>query len=355
MNIGLLVHPYSRTAPGGLGRANAMLSHAIAEADPANEYTFFVKGTDAAVGVQKGANWKTVLLGNGPTWLTGGLDASLDAYVFFTPIIPLFFKPKKSVVIALDFAFLDIPPRSVAERLSSALLYFLQARALRLATKIVSISEATKQSAIQHFGIASEKIEAVHIGFMPLAGSPKPIDVPERFVLFAGVLKERKNVSGVVKAFAEFHAAHPEYALVIAGKTEGAYYQSLVELARALSISDSVRFIGYVSDDELAYLYAKARALVFPSLLEGFGMPVLEAMEKGLPVVTSNDGSLAEIAGDAAVLVDPRNPYDIAQGIARIVDDESARDDFIARGRVRAAQFSWEKAGRRLAEIIRAL
>jgi glycosyltransferase involved in cell wall biosynthesis len=164
-----------------------------------------------------------------------------------------------------------------------------------------------------------------------------------------------KDLSRVVKAFAEFHAAHPEYALVIAGKTEGAYYQSLVALAATLSISDSVRFIGYVSDDELAYLYAKARALVFPSLLEGFGMPVLEAMEKGLPVVTSNDGSLAEIAGDAAVLVDPRNPYDIAQGIARIVDDETARGDLIARGRVRAAQFSWEKAGRRLAEIIRAL
>ena len=183
---------------------------------------------------------------------------------------------------------------------------------------------------------------------MALPEDTKPLPVPENFFLFAGVLKERKNVLGIVRAFSLFHATHPNFFLVIAGKKEGAYYKSVVRLVAELGIDSHVRFMGYVSNEELAYLYAKATALVFPSLIEGFGMPVLEAMHAGLPVVTANTGSLAEVAGDAALLVDPRDPSDIAGALSSLAHDGALRDSLRARGYARAAQFSWEQSARKL-------
>lgn len=337
MKIGLFIHPYSKTAPGGLGRANALLSEALIQVDAADSFTLYTKQ------------------GRGPLWLTGGqrLDSTLDAYVFFTPLIPLFFTPKKSIVIVHDLAYRSMKPRSLKEYATYLVLGFLHARSLRIATRIAAVSQATKDDIIRQFGIAAEKITVVPIGFMPLPETGTPLEVPEKFILFAGVLKERKNVSGVIRAFTRFHEAQPGFKLLIAGATSGTYYRSLVKLVESLSLTNAVQFTGYVTNEELSYLYAKARAFVFPSLLEGFGMPVLEAMHAGTPVVTSNLGALAEVAGNAAVLVDPNDSESIANGIARAALDSVERDDLIRRGRARAAEFSWEKAGTALALLLK--
>ncbi len=350
MNIGLFIHPCEPEKPGGLGRANFALAEALLREDPRNTYTVYLKGTPRETLFSTHPNVETVFIGNGPLWLTGArtLDPTLDAYVFFTPIIPLFSRPKKSIVITHDFAFLDIPPRSLRERLTNWFLYMLQERSLRRATRIVAISDATRTNAIRHFSIAPEKIETIHIGYMPLPASTQALPVPDKFFLFAGVLKERKNVAGVIRAFASFYPTHPDFSLVIAGKKEGAYYKSLVSLANKLGVTSRVHFVGYVSNEELAYLYTKATALVFPSFIEGFGMPVLEAMHANLPVITTNTGALAEVTGDAALLVDPHDPSDIAQALSTIVRDKVLRDSLRARGHARAAQFSWERAARAL-------
>lgn len=356
MKIGLLIHPCEPEKPGGLGRGNFALAEALLQEDLEHSYIVYLKGTPRATPFSSYPNVTVTFMGNGPLWLTGArtLDPMLDAYIFFTPIIPLLFHPKKSIAIAFDFAFLDIPPRSLKERLTAWFLYLLQSRSLRIATSIVTISHATRGDVIRHFGIMPEKIETIHIGYMALPTDTKPLPVPEKFFLFAGVLKERKNVAGIIRAFALFHAAHPDFSLVIAGKKEGSYYRSLISLVQELNVVSDVLFVGYVSNEELAYLYAKAIALIFPSFIEGFGMPVLEAMHAGLPVITSNTGALAEVAGDAALLVNPHDPSDIAQALVTLAHDEELRDSFRVRGYARAAQFSWEEAARNLLACVNA-
>ena len=142
------------------------------------------------------------------------------------------------------------------------------------------------------------------------------------------------------------------YELLIAGKRGGVYAESLVRLAHELGVEKRVRFLGYVTDAQLAYLYDKARTLVFPSFIEGFGMPVLEAMHAGLPVITSNRGALAEVAGDAALLVDPACPEDIAAAMNRVVIDETLYQELKGKGLARAEQFSWRKTAKEILEIV---
>jgi glycosyltransferase involved in cell wall biosynthesis len=279
------------------------------------------------------------------------MDRTLDAYVFFTPIIPFFFRPKHSIVVALDFAYWTTP-RSWRNALSARLLFFLHKRALRMADAIAAISEETKQDAIRLFGIPAERITVVPLSHVPLGEEKETLPVPDRFFLFAGVLKERKNVAGIIKAFELFTKHNTTHELLIAGKQSGAYAESLVELVRERGLAKRVRFLGYVTDAQLAYLYSKAQALVFPSLLEGFGMPVLEAMSARLLVITSNRGALAEVAGDAALLVDPLRPEDIAAAMTRVATDAALHEELVEKGLRRAAQFSWQKTAGAILELI---
>lgn len=350
MKIGLLVHPCEPNQPGGLGRSNFALAEALLKKDKKNDYFIYLKGVMREISLSSYPNAKIVFMGNGPLWLMGAktLDPKLDIYIFFTPIIPLLFRPRKSIVIALDFAFLDIPPRSLGERLIKWFLYLLQAWSFRIATSIIAISYATRKDMIRHFGISPEKVDVIHIGYMIPSMEIKPILLPEKFFLFAGVIKERKNVVGIVRAFALFHITHPDFFLVITGKKDGSYYESLVRLVHELNIDSNVCFVGYVSSEKLAYLYTKATALVFPSLIEGFGMPVLEAMHVGLPVITSNTGALAEVALDAALLVDPHDPSDIARALSSVADGKALRDSLRIRGYERITHFSWEKTAQKL-------
>lgn len=348
MRIGLLIHPCEPEKPGGLGRSNFALVETLLRESTEHSYVIYLKGVPRPMPFSTYPRTTVRFTGPGPLWLTGALalDPTLDAYIFFSPIIPLFFRPHKSVVIVFDFAFLEMTARSLKERFSNWFLYRLQSRSLRMATNIVAISNATRNGVVRHFGIPQEKVKTMHIGYMPLPAETKFLPVPEKFFLFPGVLKERKNIAGIIRAFALFQTEHSEHALLIAGKKEGAYYESLVRLVRELGIETQVRFVGYVRNDELAYLYEKAVALVFPSFVEGFGMPVLEAMHAGLPVITSNTGALAEVAGDAAILVNPRDVASIAQALSALAQDKALRDTLRKRGYVHAAEFSWQKAAR---------
>jgi glycosyltransferase involved in cell wall biosynthesis len=282
------------------------------------------------------------------------MDRTLDAYIFFTPIIPLFLRPKRSVVVAFDFAYWT-QRHSWRDALSARVLLYLHGRALRQADAVIAISEQTKQEVIRLFGIPADRISVVQLSYVPLGEKREVLPVPEHFFLFAGVLKERKNVAGVIHAFALSLEHNQTHELLIAGKQSGAYAESLVRLVRELGVENKVRFLGYVTDAQLSYLYGKAEALVFPSLIEGFGMPVLEAMHVGLPVITSHQGALAEVAGDAALLVDPTRPADIAAAMSRLAADAALRRELIEKGLRRAAQFSWQKTAREILEITAAV
>ncbi len=356
MNIGLLVDPYGEKSPGGLGRSIFEMTKAILAADPGNTYTVYLKRQPPSPPALPGSNWSLKVLGAKYLWLTGawGMRRDLDAYIFFTPVTPLFFRPKKAIVVALDFAYLDIPATSARGRVGAWLLRRLHGRSLRLATRVVAISEQTKADVVRHFGVSADKIDVVYIGYVAPVSVPRAMDVPTPFFLFAGVLKERKNVAGVIRAFAQSNSTHTHH-LLIAGKGGGTYEQLLRELVQSLGLAPRVHFLGYVRDDELAYLYHTATALVFPSYIEGFGMPVLEAMSVGLPVITSNQGALAEVAGDAALLVDPHDPSSIARAMDALATDDALCTALRTKGLVRAHQFSWEACAEQLCALVRTI
>lgn len=349
----MLLNPYGEKSPGGLGRSIFEVAKNLIELDHQNSYTLYFKDKNASRPSFLGKHWTYTGLGSRLLWLTGafGMDRTLDAYIFFTPIIPFFLRPKRSIVFALDFAYWSMRSSWRGE-LSARMLFFLHKRALRQADAIVAISEETKQSVIELFGIPAERIRVVSFSYMPLGEKKEALLVPDSFFLFAGVLKERKNVAGIIRAFSLFARSDTRYELLIAGKQSGEYAESLRLVARELGIEKRVRFVGYVTDAELAYLYSKARALVFPSFIEGFGMPVLEAMHAGLPVITSNHGALAEVAGDAALLVDPSHPEDIAAAMSRIATDTVLCKELREKGLVRAGQFSWQKTAKEILEVI---
>jgi len=353
MRIGMLLNPYGEKSPGGLGRFVFETAKNILELDHKNSYTLYFKKKEITRPVFRGGHWAYKGLGSKVLWLTGafGMDRTLDVYIFFTPVIPFFLRPKRAIVFVLDFAYWS-GHRSWRDELSARMLFFLHNRALRKADVVVAISEETKQQVIQLFGISSERIKVVPLSYVPLGEKTDALPVPGDFFLFAGVLKERKNIAGVIRAFALFARSDNSYELLIAGKHSGAYTESLLSLVRELGVEKRVHFLDYVTDAQLAYLYAKACAFVFPSFIEGFGMPVLEAMNAGLPVITSKQGALAEIAGNAALLVDPRSPEDIAAAMSRIAGDFQLRENLKKKGFLRAAQFSWQKTATEILEIV---
>src|SRR3989344_9318239 len=353
MKIGMLLNPYGEKSPGGLGRSIFEMAKNVIELDQNNSYTVYFKDRKIPRPSLHGEHWTYKGLGSKVLWLTGafGIDRTLDLYIFFTPVIPFFLRPKRSIVVAFDFAYWTMH-RSWRDKLSASMLFFLHKRALRQADVIVTISEETKQSVIRLFGIPTERIKVIPLSCIHLGEKKDALPVPNNFFLFAGVLKERKNVAGVIRAFSLFAQSDNSYELLIAGKQEGVYAESLLRLVCELGIEKRVRFLGYVTDAQLAYLYSKAQAFVFPSFIEGFGMPVLEAMNAGLTVITSSRGALAEVAGDAALLVDPACPEDIATAMGQIADDAGIRKEFIEKGLVRAAQFSWQKTAGEILEII---
>jgi glycosyltransferase involved in cell wall biosynthesis len=350
MTIGLVLNPFDEERPSGLGRAVAALTNALMIESPHDSFLLYTKKTPHHEVSFPGSAWKIVALGDRASWLEGLRSAPLShVYVFFTPVMPLFFKPKKSVVIVHDLGYLELPTRSVRELWNRFVLRVRHMSAVRHATHVVAVSEATKRDIIKHFGIPKEKITVIYDGtndFSRVVREPVPT-LPERFFLFAGVVKERKNVLNLIQAFAKLQGTEH---LVIAGKTEGKYAEKV--RMEAAKLCGRVHFLGFVTDGQLGELYHRALAFVYPSLVEGFGMAVIEAMTCGAPVITSNTPALKEAAGTAALLVDPFDTNALAAAMQRIIEDPSLRADLARRGRERSAQFSWSRAGQELRTLL---
>jgi glycosyltransferase involved in cell wall biosynthesis len=193
---------------------------------------------------------------------------------------------------------------------------------------------------------------AVDARFVPVPPDPARFGLPESYVVCLGAVQPRKNLARLLEAWATVQARGEggDAVLAIAGRPKqeaGAY----AALADRLGIADTVRWLGYVADDDLPVLLAGARCLVFPSLYEGFGLPVVEAMAVGCPVITSDTTSLPETAAGAALLVDPLSPTAIASAIARLLSDEPERARLREIGLARAAKLSWTRSAEVLAGV----
>jgi len=204
---------------------------------------------------------------------------------------------------------------------------------------IIAVSHFTASQVEQLLGVEPSRIHVVPHGVRVTAAAG--VVKRENLVLFVGVIQRRKNVGRLVKAFERLPAG---WRLALAGASQG--FGAAEEL-RAVEESPrraDIDVLGHLSAEQLTTLYARARIFAFPSLDEGFGMPILEAMAHGIPVVTSRGSAMPEVAGDAALMVDPLNVDELAHALTRLANDEALREDLIAQGRTRAFRFTWDSA-----------
>lgn len=257
----------------------------------------------------------------------------------------------------------DLIHRTFPEAHSRAYRLYLRASlagVLRRADHIVTVSEASRQDLIRFhphlkgqvtvgYGAASDRYRPRSLSPERTARLREKYDIPERFILYVGTIEPRKNLTAVVEAMEQLPTAgRPEFVVVGEDRGDERFRRAL----QSSPAGDDIHVAGYVEDEDLPVLYNAAEAFVYPSLYEGFGLPVLEAMQSGVTVVASNRSSLPEVIGDAGLLVDPEDRDELAAALWQVWTDEDTRMSYAQRGLERAEEFSWEQTANQIADIL---
>ena len=277
----------------------------------------------------------------------------LKSQLLFSPISesPLWSKCR-SVVMAHDFIPLRFPKRF--SPLTPYYQYYVP-QVLIQSEHIVCNSQSTAKDIVEFCHISASKITPISLAydsnyFRPLEQTNSRSQYP--YFLYVGRHDPYKNISRLIIAFASLPSNH-EYQLWLAGSSDNRYTPALKKQVQELGLNHRVKFLEYVPYDDLPKIISGAIALVFPSLWEGFGLPVLEAMACGTPVITSNLSSLPEVAGDAAILINPYKVEEITDAMQAIANDTGLRSQLSQFGLQRATQFSWEKTGQATVEVLK--
>jgi len=261
--------------------------------------------------------------------------------------------PCPLVATVYDMTFVLFP--EAFNRFNRSYLTTMTRATVQRAQRVIAISQSTKNDVVRLMGVPAERVDVVYPGLEPGFAPPSAVSIeefrrrhglPDRFVLFVGTLEPRKNVTNLVRAYASLRKMGAmSHALVLAG-SKGWRYESIFAAIEQSGVSQYVIMPGYVARADLPLWYGAADLLVYPSLYEGFGLPVLEAMACGLPVITSNVSSLPEVAGDAGRLVHPEDVDGLADAMLRVVTDRDLHTDMARRGLARAAVFTQEAMAR---------
>ena len=297
-----------------------------------------------------------------PAYFKEVLLGAVDVVHSNTFCVPRFqLRRKRLVVTIYDLSFMTHPelhlPANVEHCLAGARL------AVAHADAIIAISEYTRRDLIERLGARPERITVTPLAHDAglarvtapgqLAAVQRRYGLPDRFVLFLGALEPRKNLQRLLEAYATLPVAlRRDVNLVVAGMS-GWLNDSVHRRVAELGLTESVRFVGYVDGEDLAALYSLATVFAYPSLYEGFGLPVLEAMACGTPVLTSNVSSLPEVAGEAALLVSPTDVGSLSTGLRALLESDSLRATMSARGTRHAARFSWDRCARQTLDVYR--
>lgn len=274
----------------------------------------------------------------------------LNSQLLFSPIpeAPLY-NNCRFIVTAFDLIPLRFP-----NRVSPLAIYhkYYTPEVFKQAQHIICISESTANDITKFYKIPDKKITPIMLAYDSNHFRPVLKDHSQHlYFLYIGRHDPYKNISRVISAFADLNP-NREYQLWLSGPSDDRYTPALKKQVQELGLTDRVKFLDYVPYDDLPKIISGAIALVFPSLWEGFGLPVLEAMACGTPVITSNLSSLPEVAGDAAILIDPYNVEEIADAMQAIANDSGLRAKLSALGLARASLFSWEKTGKATVEVL---
>jgi glycosyltransferase involved in cell wall biosynthesis len=293
-----------------------------------------------------------------PLELLGLLRADVVLFPNFITWASLFGRRRVSVVH--DVAYLFYP-----EHIQAKNLIYIRRQlpaSLKRSDRIIAVSGATKRDLVEHFGIAAEKISVVYNAvdrkvFNSKAKNRLPevikkYHIPKNYLLFAGNIEPRKNLEGLLRAYARSYPRHRQ-ALVIVGAK--GWNDSGIE-SRLRELTDlPIYRTNFVSDSDLAALYAGATALVYPSFYEGFGLPCLEAMACGCPVICGNNSSFPEVVGNAAIMVDAHNIDEVAKAMIKLSNSTKLREELRTSGLEQARRFSWEDSAHKLSQVIDSL
>jgi len=344
------------------------LVHELSKIDGDNRYTLYVSDAGASHFQGLRPNFNLVYRNNRRLmrvlWEQSGLPAELrrlevDLYHGPGYVVPIR-KVCPQVTTVHDLTYYLYP--ETHNYFSNSYFRRLIPWSVKAADRVIAISESAKGDLMRLLGVPAEKVCVIHHGkdarFTPLRNESRlarlraKYGITKKVILFVGGIDLRKNPVGLVRAFGMLKSLHRSHMLVLAGGF-GAHYEWIRARLRQLGVEGCVLFPGYVPGEELADFYHLADVFVYPSLYEGFGLPVLEAMACGVPVITSNISAMPEVAGDAAVLVDPNNSHDLAAAIERVVTDEALRRHLIEEGLRRSCLFSWQKAARHTLDLYR--
>ncbi len=357
----------------GIGTYIRSLVHALGAIDKANQYTLVTRAADVRLLAGLPENFRSAVYGRNdhsaldhlmfPLYLRGLRPDLVHIPLNRVPLLMI----HPYVVTIHDMAnlFFDEEPGNFRMQLRR----FRFRRGLTGANRVIAVSDATRRDVENLMGVAPERIRRVYNAPDPgFSGGDAARNADEKqrimeryqinypYLLYAGNIRRHKNVPRLVEAFAvareqlESHPVYKDLRLVIIGDTIS-QHPAVRQTVIKSRVEHVVRFLGFVPFETLRCFYESAAAFVFPSRYEGFGLPPLEAMACGAPVVASNVSSLPEVVGDAAFLVNPENVFDIARGIRDVLLDEALREDLIRRGRRQAARFSWERTARQVLDI----
>lgn len=360
----------------GIGRYTRELVRALAGLDDVNQYVLFQAhlGAQVTAGTWP-ANFRIRSIPVTDHWLSifwQRLRIPLPVETF-TGCIDIFHSPDfvlppvwraHTVLTIHDLSFLTTP-----ETFEPGLqAYLTQAvpRAVARAGHILADSKSTRDDLVAYLGVAPDRITVAYPGVDP---DFRPLDdrsikavcdryrLTRPFILSVSTLQPRKNYPALIEAYARLKSMGgqaTELSLVVVG-SKGWLYQEIFETVERLGVSDQVRFLGFVRDEDLPALYNAAEVFALPSLYEGFGLPVLEALACGTPVVTSNVSSLPEVAGDAALLVSPHDVEALSQALYRTLTDRELRVTLRRRGLIQARRFTWQQTASIVAGVYRQL
>jgi glycosyltransferase involved in cell wall biosynthesis len=351
----------------GIGTYIRNLLQQLASLDHDTEFVLLCRSGDASgLAAFLGENFRTVAVDAGNYSLAEQIAIPLvlrreRVTLFHAPhyVLPPLVRCRSIVTIhdCIHLMFPEYLPNRLAHAYAKASITL----AARRAKRILTVSESSKRDILRFVDVPADRIDVIYNAYDEcFAIEPREEDVlrvreryqlQDPFVLYAGNVKPHKNLERLIEAFGIVRRAGFDALKLVLIGDDISKYAVLRRAVHRLQLHKHVRFLGYLPEETLAVMYRLAGVFVFPSLYEGFGLPPLEAMASGTPVITSNASSLPEVVGDAALLVDPYDPDAIADAIRRIVSDETLRADLHRRGLARAKEFSWKQSVARVRRI----